>query len=180
MVLAPVLLGGCSSAHVDDSPAANEAATGAEGGGAADAAAAGRGGEGAADTAAAGRGGEGATGAGADSRSFATIDAELSAAVEDYSSDVPFTLLLGDASGTFFVGSNGDSSESTAYASASTSKWVTAAVILDLVERDELDLDTRPQDLIPWWTTDEADPRSQITLRHLLSFTSGLQAAEGR
>ena len=46
-------------------------------------------------------------------------------------------------------------------------------VIMDLVEQGVMSLDDRPQDYLAWWTSDPADPRSEITLEQLLSFTSG-------
>jgi CubicO group peptidase (beta-lactamase class C family) len=100
---------------------------------------------------------------------------ELQAAVASHETEVPFTLLLGDEDGTFFEGSKGASSPSTSYESASTSKWVAAVVILSLVEEGHLSLESTPADFIDGWTSDAADPRSQISLRQLLSFTSGLQ-----
>lgn len=100
---------------------------------------------------------------------------ELRAAIASNESEVPFTLLLGDEEGTFFEGSKGDSSATTVYESASTSKWVAAAVILNLVDEGYLSLDSNVGEFVDWWTTDASDPRSAITLRQLLSFTSGLQ-----
>ena len=37
-----------------------------------------------------------------------------------------------------------------------------------------LTLDTRAYELLDYWTRDPADPRSRVTLRHLLSFVSGV------
>ena len=61
------------------------------------------------------------------------------------------------------------------YESASTSKLVTAVVILELIDQGTttLSLDTHPQDLISFWTPTTGSPASNVTLRHLLSFTSG-------
>jgi CubicO group peptidase (beta-lactamase class C family) len=57
---------------------------------------------------------------------------------------------------------------------ASSTKWLTAATIMTLVEEGKLALTDKPQKYISWWTTDAKDQRSQITLAQLLSFTSGL------
>lgn len=86
-----------------------------------------------------------------------------------------FTLLLESIDGRTYTHAKGVSSGSTLYESASTSKWVAAAVILDLVDRGVggLTLDSKPQDFISWWTPVSTNPASNITLRHLLSFTSG-------
>jgi hypothetical protein len=120
--------------------------------------------------------GLGAGGAGGSAeRGFAEVEAALREAISAHDTTIPFTLLLGNENGTFFEDSKGDSSSTTLYASASTSKWVTSAVILSFV--DELELDTPAFEAIDWWTDDAADPRSEVTLRHLLSFTSGLQSS---
>lgn len=80
-----------------------------------------------------------------------------------------FTLLLEAKDGRRFAHSHGGSTATTAYESASTSKLVTAVVILDLVDRGVLALDSKARDLIPFWTEEK------VTLRHLLSFTSGFR-----
>ncbi|MGC4119179.1 MAG: serine hydrolase domain-containing protein [Myxococcales bacterium] len=80
-----------------------------------------------------------------------------------------FSVLLETSTGVTFMYSHGASTPNTAYESASTSKWVSAAVILDLVDQGVLTLDTKAKDLLPFWTED------QVTLRHLLSFTSGFE-----
>jgi len=81
--------------------------------------------------------------------------------------DPDFTLALEAADGHRFVYSHGNSSLETVYESASTSKWVAAAVILDLVDRGTLALDDEPSKWLPFWQA------QGVTLAHLLSFTSG-------
>ncbi|KAA3644866.1 MAG: class A beta-lactamase-related serine hydrolase [Chloroflexi bacterium] len=83
------------------------------------------------------------------------------------------TVLVGTHDGIVFSYSKGRSTPDTVYKLASSSKWLSAAAIMQLVEQDILALDDHPQDHIPWWTDAPNDPRSQITLQHLLSFTSG-------
>ncbi len=78
-----------------------------------------------------------------------------------------FTLALETASGYRFVHSHGTSSIDTMYESASTSKWVTAAILLDLVDRGVLALDDAPSKYLPFWKSEG------VTLAQLLSFTSG-------
>jgi len=141
------------------------------GGEGSDAGSGGAGGEasggGAGDSSGGAPGGGGAGGA----RDFDEIAAELEQAVQEHESEVPFTLILGNEEGTFFEASHGDSTADTLYESASTSKWVAAAVILNSV----LDLDLDASDVLPFWTNDPSDWRSRVTLRQLLSFTSGMQ-----
>ncbi len=82
--------------------------------------------------------------------------------------DPSFTVMLETADGRRFTHSHGTSTPTTRYESASTSKWVTAVVILDLVDQGLLTLDTRAHDKLPaYWT------EAQVDLRDLLSFRSG-------
>jgi CubicO group peptidase (beta-lactamase class C family) len=94
----------------------------------------------------------------------------LDAAAQDPSitSEPDVTLLLESENGHGFAHSHGSSSASSSYESASTSKLVSAVVILDLVEQGVLSLESKPHDLISWWTGESA-----MTLRDLLSFRSG-------
>ncbi len=56
---------------------------------------------------------------------------------------------------------------------ASLSKWPAAVMISGLVADGIMSYDDRANKFLPWWATDPSDPRSNVTLRHLLSFTSG-------
>ena len=76
---------------------------------------------------------------------------ELRSALDDTSTDVPFTLMLQTASGATFAHSVGESSAETLYESASTSKWVTAAIIMYYVEAGVVSLSDNPQDYIDGW-----------------------------
>jgi CubicO group peptidase (beta-lactamase class C family) len=97
------------------------------------------------------------------------ITEKLAAAAADpkVTSEPNFTVGLETAAGYRFVYSHGDSTLTTVYESASTSKWVAASVLLDLVDQGVLALDDSPADYLPFW---EADG---VTLAQLLSFTSG-------
>lgn len=94
---------------------------------------------------------------------------KLDAAADDPSitGEPSFTLALETADGHRFVHSHGDSSLATRYESASTSKWVAATVILDLVDQGVLSLDDEPSKYLSFWEA------KGVTLAHLLSFTSG-------
>ena len=102
----------------------------------------------------------------------AELEADLSTSLDEWDRDADFTLLLEEGQGRTFAHSAGTSSQDEVYRSASTSKWVTSVVILDLVAQGLLSLDDHPQSFLPWWPT--SGNQSQITLTHLLSFTSGL------
>jgi len=94
---------------------------------------------------------------------------ELDAAAVDPSiTTVPdFTLALEADDGQRYVYTHGNSSLETNYESASTSKWVAAAVILELVDRGTLALSDDPAKYLDFWQT------PGVTLAELLSFTSG-------
>ncbi len=81
----------------------------------------------------------------------------------------------------------GVSRMNTTYDSASTSKWPTATIILSFMESaanqasqgvDRLTLNSKPQDFFGLdslqWPIEVDDPLANMTLRDLLSFTSGL------
>lgn len=84
-----------------------------------------------------------------------------------------FTLIVGDVNGPVFTYTKGDSAADRPYWSASAAKWVTAALVADIIDEGALQLSTRPSEVLPWWTDDALDPRSEITLAQLLAFTSG-------
>ena len=89
--------------------------------------------------------------------------------------DVEFTFLAEADDGAQFSHSTGASTFSTSYRSASTSKWVAAAVILSVVQSGSLSLESNPQDHIVGWPA--TGNLSEIKLADLLSFTSGLTNA---
>lgn len=91
----------------------------------------------------------------------------------DESELTDFTVMVGDAQGIRFIHNKGDASPWKAIRIASASKWVTATLMMMLVDEGELTLASRPGDTIDWWTVDPADTRSSMTLIELLSFTSG-------
>lgn len=88
--------------------------------------------------------------------------------------DTDFTLLLERFDGRAFSYSRGASSAVTAYESASTSKWVSAVIILRLVDSGVLKLSDTAASRLTDWPLSANHPLSQMTLQQLLSFTSGL------
>lgn len=116
---------------------------------------------------------EDAGGAGCSPAELAALEAEMAATLDDaitnpdISSNPDFALLLESEGGRRFTHVHGVVTPTTELESASTSKWVTAVVILELVDRGVLSLDTGAHELLPFWT------ETEVQLRHLLSFTSG-------
>ena len=103
------------------------------------------------------------------------LEAEIRDDLDIYNTDADFTLLIKAENGRIFSYSRGGSDETLSYRSASTSKWVTTAVVLSLVDDGTLSLDDHPQDYIATWPT--SGNLAAIQLKHLLSFTSGLTDA---
>lgn len=100
------------------------------------------------------------------------IENQIVSNLDSLNSDADFTFYIRSASGYSFIHSTGSSTEETSYESASSSKMVTAAVILHSVLKGELSLEDNPQTYINNWET--TGNQSLIELKHLLSFTSGL------
>lgn len=82
-------------------------------------------------------------------------------------------LVVGRASGEVFSYEKSSLPVDEQHRLASASKLLSGITIARLIEEGLLSLNDRPADIIPGWTQDPTDDRSQITLEHLLSFTSG-------
>lgn len=61
----------------------------------------------------------------------------------------------------------------------SASKWISGVTVMAVVADGDLDLEDLASKHLPWWSTTRDDPRSLVTLRHLLGFTSGLIGVTG-
>lgn len=110
---------------------------------------------------------------GCNANELAALEQQMREVLSDLANPVDFNLQLESFDGRAFVYARGASAPTTVYESASTSKWVSAAVILSLVDRGFLSLDSRPQDFIDFWRLPAGHPAQTMTLRHLLAFTSG-------
>ena len=81
---------------------------------------------------------------------------------------------MGTANGSLFTWeSPGFSFGGTRMAGASLSKWPAAVMLAGLVSDGTLSFDDLASKHLPFWAKDPADTRSRVTLRHLLTFTSG-------
>lgn len=85
------------------------------------------------------------------------------------------SVTLGNITGSQVVVTNPGGSDSHVYSPIySASKMITAMVMMRIVEAPlGLSLDDRLNQHLDWWTSDDSDPRADVTLRHLLSQTSG-------
>ena len=111
-----------------------------------------------------------------DKCSRSQIETSLTNTLSTITTDVDFSFYIEDSEEESFSYNRGTSTLDTPYRSASTSKWVAAAAILQLVDDGTLDLSDQPHDYLSAseWTIDSEDSLYAITLADLLSFTSGL------
>ena len=101
------------------------------------------------------------------------LEADMDAVLAQTASEVDFSFSLERQDGRRYNFSRGVSTLQTSYESASTSKLVSAVIILRLVEQGYLSLTDRPQDRISSWPIGSGDSLYSMTLAQLLSFTSG-------
>ncbi len=87
-------------------------------------------------------------------------------------------VMFGDQNGIRFVHEKGAGADQR-FPIASASKLLSSILVMKLVETGVMSLDDHPQQYIDWWTNDSNDPRSQVTLAQLLSFTSGFSGGTG-
>ncbi|ADM10699.1 hypothetical protein PB2503_13309 [Parvularcula bermudensis HTCC2503] len=88
-------------------------------------------------------------------------------------------VIIGSPEGRLFSYEKGKARLSAPYRSASAAKLLSALTLYRLVEDGTLSLSDSPQRYLPYWTDAPSDPRSQVTLEQLLSFTSGFNARPG-
>lgn len=98
----------------------------------------------------------------------------MDTALSQTTSEVDFSFSVERQDGRRYNFNRGTSTLQTSYESASTSKLVSAVIILRLVEQGYLNLTDRPQDRISSWPITSGDSLYNMTLAQLLSFTSSL------
>ena len=114
------------------------------------------------------------TDAAAPTCSVGELETRINSALAQASSAVDFSFLVERGDGRRFAYDRGSSTAQTPYESASTSKLVSAVIILRLVDQGYLSLTDRPQDHMPLWPIANSDTLYGMTLAQLLAFTSGL------
>lgn len=108
--------------------------------------------------------------------SVTQLEGAMDSTLAQTASDVDFSFSVERQDGRRYNYSRGSSTLQTSYESASTSKMVSAVIILRLVEKGYLSLADKPQRYITTWPIASTDPLFNMTLEQLLSFTSGLTA----
>ena len=88
-------------------------------------------------------------------------------------------VLIGDDQGRLLARSKGMFDEDQVESIASATKMLTGVIITRMVEDGQLSFDDQPQEYLSYWTDNGGDPRSEVTLRQLLAFTSGLNYPPG-
>ena len=100
--------------------------------------------------------------------------APLRSLLEGWELTTEFAVSVGTSEGERFRYEGGSFTMQTQVPTASVSKWPSAMMFAGLVADGTIStLDTRVNTILPYWTKDTSDPRSAITLRMLLTFTSG-------
>ncbi len=110
---------------------------------------------------------------------FGAIDAQLQAAIQQHRLPGMSVAIVQDGEIVFAKG-YGEArpgqpmTPDTPMVIGSTTKTFTALAIMQLVEQGKLDLDEPVKRYIPWFQVADLQASETITLRHLLSHTSGL------
>ena len=104
----------------------------------------------------------------------AALEQKIDARLSQADSEVDFSFLVESKDGRRHIYNRGASTPQTLYESASTSKLVTAVVVMRLVEQGYLSLADKPQDHIKAWPIAASDPLHEMNLSQLLSMTSGM------
>ena len=108
--------------------------------------------------------------------SVTQLETDMDTALSQTTSEVDFSFSVERQDSRRYNFNRGASTFQTSYESASTSKLVSAVIILRLVEQGYLNLTDKPQDWVFTWPISNSDSLFNVTLAHLLSFTSGLTA----
>lgn len=87
--------------------------------------------------------------------------------------DKSFSFNVGTGSGSLFTYTKGSTDMKKRLPGASLSKWPATLALAGLVADGTMSFDDKANKYLDWWSKDPSDPRSNITLRHLLTFQSG-------
>lgn len=111
------------------------------------------------------------------------IETDIKNTLSIYDTDVDFSLKVISSDNRILEFNKGSASQTKVYESASSSKWISATIILhymqsslNLSSSQPMTLDSRPQDFIgAAWPIQSTDSLYAMTVRDLMSFTSGLK-----
>lgn len=83
-------------------------------------------------------------------------------------------MTVGDASGILFEYSNGNMSMDVVLDLASGSKWPAVTALVACFAANNISLDDPLHKYLDWWSADPSDETSLVTIRHVLSMTTGM------
>jgi CubicO group peptidase (beta-lactamase class C family) len=106
--------------------------------------------------------------------SSAALESQMNSILSNAMTDTDFSLQVERSDLRVYSFNRGTITPQTSLESASTSKLVTAVIILRLVDQGYLSLTDKPQAHISGWPITSTDPLYNMNLAQLLSFTSGL------
>lgn len=99
--------------------------------------------------------------------------------ISNYSFIPSMSFTAGDATGRKHTFTKGTQiTMDTQIIMASSSKFPAALAITGAVVDGHLSFETRANQVFSWWTKDASDVRSNVTLAHLLTFTSGMVSSD--
>lgn len=85
-----------------------------------------------------------------------------------------YAVTVGDHTGELYRYEGGKFTLRTKIPTGSSSKWPSAMMLAGAVDDGSIrSLDAPVHEYVSWWTSNASDPRSEVTMRMLLSFTSG-------
>jgi CubicO group peptidase (beta-lactamase class C family) len=106
--------------------------------------------------------------------SSTALETQMNTTLSSAVTDTDFSLQVERADGRIYSFNRGSVTPQTVFESASTSKLVSAVIILRLVDHGYLSLTDKPQAYISGWPILSSDSLFSMNLANLLSFTSGL------
>lgn len=111
------------------------------------------------------------------------LESEIKNSLSTYATDADFSLKVVSNDDRVLEFNRGSATQNKVYESASSSKWITGTIILHYIQSSlnqtstkPLTLDSHPQDFIgAAWPVPASDSLYPMTVRDLMSFTSGLR-----
>jgi len=94
--------------------------------------------------------------------------------IDDFKNVTRMAFSAGDRSGRKHSYAKGKMTMSKRVAMASSSKFPVVLALAKAIADGHVSFDTKVSDVFSWWTGDTLDIRSRVTLKHLMSFTSGM------
>jgi CubicO group peptidase (beta-lactamase class C family) len=85
----------------------------------------------------------------------------------------------GNATERVLTFENGGPAQQNVFPAFSAGKWVATVALAGVIHDGHMTWDTKASDVFDWWSKNESDPRSRVTIANLLNFVDGFVDAEG-